>query len=370
MRGGEHDRGAAVSGSRGAGVSRPLRPNLSYDGPGALSLRRWTDRGRLRPLVRCGPARRADDEAGVVGLANAWLGAEVPPRARRTHLRALRWVREGPQIFNDSSACVQVVRGRHGRQAGHVHAGPVCGGGYRHPVRGCVAVPHRLRRFGHLHPLARRQPLSPGVRVELEETTDARRGGALRARRAPPRRHRPRPPCRAEVFERMQARTGGRAGRGARGQVQGTRRPQHPRVRRRRAQEPVGGGQGTLPVTTEPHSWSVRATWGLDVVGPGPWRLCAVCGAAYGACVPDSHVDSFSRCTESVSRPRDITFEQVEGDFVCFKGVWRMQQGTSPDTTCLSYSVLVTPQVTRPRGSGGAGPGKQWMRPRVVRALT
>lgn len=53
---------------------------------------------------------------------------------------------------------------------------------------------------------------------------------------------------------------------------------------------------------------------------------------------------------ESVSRPRDITFEQVEGDFVCFKGVWRMQQGTSPDTTCLSYSVLVTPQVWLPVG--------------------
>lgn len=44
--------------------------------------------------------------------------------------------------------------------------------------------------------------------------------------------------------------------------------------------------------------------------------------------------------------PMDITFDMVEGDFVRFQGVWRVQEGRDPNTCRLSYSVVVTPQVT------------------------
>lgn len=48
------------------------------------------------------------------------------------------------------------------------------------------------------------------------------------------------------------------------------------------------------------------------------------------------------------SRPAmDISFTMMEGDFQCFTGVWRMQDGSTPGTTRLSYSVRVSPMVRR-----------------------
>jgi hypothetical protein len=48
---------------------------------------------------------------------------------------------------------------------------------------------------------------------------------------------------------------------------------------------------------------------------------------------------------------QDITFVLVEGDFQCFKGLWRIQPGTAgAGSTRLSYSVKVSPMAWLPVG--------------------
>ncbi|CAD7696025.1 unnamed protein product [Ostreobium quekettii] len=48
-------------------------------------------------------------------------------------------------------------------------------------------------------------------------------------------------------------------------------------------------------------------------------------------------------------RPRDISFNMVDGDFQDFRGLWRMQgDEEDPDHTRLSYSVFVRPQKWLP----------------------
>lgn len=56
--------------------------------------------------------------------------------------------------------------------------------------------------------------------------------------------------------------------------------------------------------------------------------------------------------TSIQGRPsRDITFTSLEGDFQCFKGVWRIQSGLAgPGTTHLCYSLYVLPQQWLPVG--------------------
>lgn len=45
----------------------------------------------------------------------------------------------------------------------------------------------------------------------------------------------------------------------------------------------------------------------------------------------------------------DITFDQLEGDFRAFKGLWRIQQGLlGPDSSWLIYSLYVRPQAWLP----------------------
>lgn len=46
---------------------------------------------------------------------------------------------------------------------------------------------------------------------------------------------------------------------------------------------------------------------------------------------------------------QDIAFTMVEGDFQCFTGVWRIQDGAGGAGTCrLSYSVVVSPMAWLP----------------------
>ncbi|GAB4818461.1 hypothetical protein N2152v2_005507 [Parachlorella kessleri] len=45
---------------------------------------------------------------------------------------------------------------------------------------------------------------------------------------------------------------------------------------------------------------------------------------------------------------REISFHALDGDFQVFKGLWRMQPASTPDTTILSYSLFVRPQIWLP----------------------
>lgn len=48
---------------------------------------------------------------------------------------------------------------------------------------------------------------------------------------------------------------------------------------------------------------------------------------------------------------RDISFASLDGDFQCFKGIWRMQHGyQGPGTTLLCYALYVMPQQWLPVG--------------------
>lgn len=61
------------------------------------------------------------------------------------------------------------------------------------------------------------------------------------------------------------------------------------------------------------------------------------------------------------SQRRDITFEAVDGDFQIFRGMWRLEPGLEgPQSTRLSYSLFVRPQVGGAAGVAGVVSRADW----------
>jgi len=77
-----------------------------------------------------------------------------------------------------------------------------------------------------------------------------------------------------------------------------------------------------------------------------PEDICCKDGGAKGSLFPYPR----STVPAADSHPRDISFDMVEGDFVRFQGVWRIQDGPTPNSSRLSYAVVVTPQRFLPVG--------------------
>lgn len=93
-----------------------------------------------------------------------------------------------------------------------------------------------------------------------------------------------------------------------------------------------------------------RATVVLDIqeyAAGVPSDLCAAATSRGNGQGSQESLFPEPRSSASDGDCQDIAFSMVEGDFLAFRGIWRMQQ-TSPTTTRLSYALHVQPQAWLP----------------------